>query len=510
MIRHFISVAALLFLACATTAEAQRSRTRAAATPAAASTVTLTLPDVRTNPPVLRRDNQNIPARPELLEAQPFYFAVPDVARTTLTNELKVFAYEAREIPSVDFVLLIRAGSLCDPAGKTGLADLTARALRAAGTRTRTPEQVDLDLDRSGSSIEITAERDFVRVRAFALAAEAENTLRLVADLIRNPAFDATRLAQQRDLLAGELRLRDDDPADTARREYRKIIYGADHPLARTPEIDGVVRLIRDDVVTFHSVHYQPSQVWLGIAGDIGTTEAQNLALAVFGDWATGVPVPPVAKEIDSARDSAPGTFLIPKNLEQAHIRIGHLGAPRSADDEPALTVLNSIFGTAGFTSRLTMVVRTKLGLAYSVGGGVFSDDPAGLFVGVASTRVDATTQAIAAMQEVIGGMITSPPAPEELEIARRDASFSFANGFSTPRDVVYQYLYHDILGYPADYLKQYLSRVQAVTADNVTSAAAAAIHPGRLKVVVHGPAQLEQQALESLGPVQVVPLRIP
>ncbi len=54
--------------------------------------------------------------------------------------------------------------------------------------------------------------------------------------------------------------------------------------------------------------------------------------------------------------------------MNQSNIWIVGLGTERSNPDYYALSVMNQIF-SGGFGSRLFQNVRTKMGLAYSVGG---------------------------------------------------------------------------------------------------------------------------------------------
>ena len=70
------------------------------------------------------------------------------------------------------------------------------------------------------------------------------------------------------------------------------------------------------------------------------------------------------------------------------------LGTERSNPDYYALSVMNEIF-SGGFGSRVVQNVRTKLGLAYDVGGsfGASYDHP-GIFYVIAGTKSVTTVAA--------------------------------------------------------------------------------------------------------------------
>src|SRR5438270_5748406 len=59
---------------------------------------------------------------------------LPPYSRTKLPNGMILLLMEQHEVPIISFSVLVRAGAVADPAGKEGLASLTAELLRR-GTR---------------------------------------------------------------------------------------------------------------------------------------------------------------------------------------------------------------------------------------------------------------------------------------------------------------------------------------------------------------------------------------
>ena len=82
-------------------------------------------------------------------------------------------------------------------------------------------------------------------------------------------------------------------------------------------------------------------------------------------------------------------------DMNQSVIRLGHIGGLMSDPDYLALMVMNEILG-GGFTSRLFKNVRSRQGLAYSVGGAYGADfDHPGLFSLSCQTKLKSTVHAI-------------------------------------------------------------------------------------------------------------------
>src|SRR6476619_5761116 len=62
---------------------------------------------------------------------------LPPIIKRTLTNGLPVWIVEMHKVPLVDVTLLVKSGAAADPAGKNGVANVTADMLdEGAGTKT--------------------------------------------------------------------------------------------------------------------------------------------------------------------------------------------------------------------------------------------------------------------------------------------------------------------------------------------------------------------------------------
>ena len=60
--------------------------------------------------------------------------SLPPILTRQLPNGLKLIIVEQHELPLADFVLLVGSGGTVDPAGKTGVANLTSSMLREGTT----------------------------------------------------------------------------------------------------------------------------------------------------------------------------------------------------------------------------------------------------------------------------------------------------------------------------------------------------------------------------------------
>src|SRR4029078_580455 len=85
---------------------------------------------------------------------------LPPFKKLQLKNGMTVLLMEQREVPIISFNFIVKAGSVADPAGKEGLASLTAGLLRK-GTKTRSADQVSSELDFIGGILQAGATPDY-------------------------------------------------------------------------------------------------------------------------------------------------------------------------------------------------------------------------------------------------------------------------------------------------------------------------------------------------------------
>ena len=124
--------------------------------------------------------------------------------------------------------------------------------------------------------------------------------------------------------------------------------------------------------------------------------------------------------------------MLIDKPISQANIILGQRGVARDNPDYYALTVMNFILGGGGFTSRLLDNIRTKGGLAYSVGSGFSVNKSPGSFQIVMQTKNESANDAIQRACSELERIRREPVSDDELSGAKLYLTGSFPMRFDT------------------------------------------------------------------------------
>src|ERR1700704_888821 len=123
---------------------------------------------------------------PEPAASGPVSF--PAIEKSSLPNGLKVWTVCHAQVPVVAFSLLIRRGASSDPAGKHGLAAMTADMLDE-GSGDRSAIEMHEAIARLGTQLETDIGSDGIVAGFTVLARFADRALALLADVVVRPAM---------------------------------------------------------------------------------------------------------------------------------------------------------------------------------------------------------------------------------------------------------------------------------------------------------------------------------
>ncbi len=413
-----------------------------------------------------------------------------------------------RENPVINLILIFKSGTLQDPKGKDGLASITFRLMKSGGTSKLSPEKLEEKLDYLGSSITISPGTEFSQIRLWSLKKNFEETWKILMDIINNPSFDKERFDVEKKRELESIRRRWDNPMVTGRILFTELVYGKDFPEARRTTTESINQITLDDVKKFYEENIKNLELTIALAGDFDLKNILPLFKNSFKDWKGNPP-----KKLSLPRASLaskPGIYIINKeDMTQAVICMGHLGINRLDPDNVEINVLNFIYGTGGFNSRLMREVRSHKGLAYSTYGMVGAGRDLGTFFNFCMTKNQSVGEAISTMKEVMDDIIKNPVSSEELETSKKYEQNSFVHRFDSAMAVLQEFISLKLAGFPENYLETYIPRILRVDKSKVLEMAKRTIHPEELVVLVVGEkAEIENQLKTlNLGEVKELPL---
>ncbi|HET6178926.1 MAG TPA: pitrilysin family protein [Candidatus Sulfotelmatobacter sp.] len=428
--------------------------------------------------------------------------------RIELSNGMVIFLQEDHELPLIDGTARIRGGARNEPVDKIGLVDIYSEVWRTGGTKAQTGDQLDDFLEVRAAKVETGGSSDSTTVSWSCLKGDFDDVFKVFADLLQNPEFrpDKIDIAQKEE--NDGISRRNDQVGEIAQRESVKLAYGADNPYARVPEYATVAAVTRQDLIDWHGKYVHPNNIILGVTGDFDSKAVEAKLRAAFESWPKG---PAASQDTIQYTPTKPGYYLVPKDdVNQSSIHMVALGTTRDNPDYYAISVFNEAFG-GGFSSRLFNDIRTKRGLAYSVGGGIGTNfGHPGIMQIAMGTKSESTIEAIQAAGQDIENLAKEPITDDEIQHAKDAILNAFIFRLDSPDKILAERMTYEYYGYPPDWLDKYQTEIKKVTKADVNRVAAKYMHRDKFAVLVVGNTKEFDKPLSSLGAVKDIDITIP
>jgi predicted Zn-dependent peptidase len=426
---------------------------------------------------------------------------LPEVQRRKLSNGLEVLVVEHRELPVVSLNLVMKMGAAGDPAGKAGLASLTADMLDE-GTATRSSLDISDQLARIGSSLNIAAGWDSTTASMRSLTRHLDRALDIYADVISNPAFPDKELQRLRATRLAGLRQQRDNPEAIAGLVFQTVLYGRNHPYGHplTGDEASLNSLSGEDVRGFYETYYRPNNSALIVVGDVKPDEIVAKLEKAFAGWKSGH-VPAVDVSAAPVQREHSTIYLVDRpGSVQSIIQIGQVGVPRSNPDYFPLFVMNRILGGAS-SARINLNLREDKGYTYGASSAFSFRRGAGPFTASAPVQGFSTKESVVEfMKELRGIRGEMPVSAAELDRAKQSIVRGFPRGFETPDQIANALELIVTYDLPDTYFNSYTERVQAVTLEDVNRVATRYLQPDRMAVVIVGDRSKIEQPLRTLN----------
>ena len=405
----------------------------------------------------------------------------------------KAYLVQTKTLPMVDIEVSIDAGDRYDPAGKSGLADMTA-ALMNYGARTEkgllNEAQIADEIADLGANIglSVSGERAILRIRSLSRKDLRERAVQLAAAMMSAPTYDAKIVEREKQRTITSLLEAETKPEYVLERRFKKSVYG-NYPLANSPTVKSVGSVSASDLMQFHKQFYRGDRMIVSIVGDVDRAQANEIVQTLL----KRIPQSgqPIAKLPELQRSPveplAQREIQIPFDSQQAHIAMGMTAVARSNPDYFPLLVGNYVLGGGGFVSRLMSEVREKRGLAYSVFSYLAPGKENGIFQAGLQTKSDQAGLALEVMSSTIAQFIADGPTPSELAAAKANLVNGYPLRIDNNRkllDNVSSIAWNDL---PLDTMEVWTKQVEAVTLDQVKTAFQKYLAMDRMKIVVLG-----------------------
>lgn len=414
-----------------------------------------------------------------------------EIQEITTELGLKVLLVEDHTSPIITLSFAFKGGASQDPVGKAGALNLmTALLDEGAG---------DLDaiafqdrLEDLAARVSFGASRDFLRGSMRTLTRNADEAFTLLRLALYEPRFDEKPTNRIRDQILSGIRAEANNPNSIASKALRSVIYPENHPYRRTNRgtEESVSSLTAEDLEAMRQHLMARDNLILSMVGDITPDEAKARLDALFG----GLPEKADLVDVPVVQPVLGETIHIEANRPQTRFTLIGKGVARDDPDYIATYLVNQILGGSSLTSRLSLEVREKRGLAYGISTGLANHAAVSLFTGSVATRSDFANETLKVMRAELKRMAEEGPTQDELDLAKSYTIGVYALNFDGSADIARTLTSLQTVGLPADYIKTRAELINAVTLEEAKAAAKRLLAEDAFTLLRLGPKPVKSQ----------------
>lgn len=425
--------------------------------------------------------------------------SVPEVWQTSLSNGLRVFGTENKELPLVQFNIRIDGGQKLDSPEKPGVASLLANVMNR-GTARKTAAELEEAISLLGASIFVSAGRESFTISGNTLARNFKATMALVEEILLEPRWDEREFELARQTVASQLAQMQSNPNSIAQNEFNKLVYGEGHIFSYsvfgTPE--SVAAITLDDLKAYYNRNLAPNIATMHVAGYVDASQVRG-AIAGIGEKWIQKQVSMPTFETPARPTSSKIYFYDVPNASQSVLRIGYLAMAETDEDFFPATVMNYILGGGSFASRLTQELREGKGYTYGIGPRFDGSRLPGYFTINTGVRSNITFEALELIRDI---MAAYPDTFTEADLENTKSFLlkSNARAFETLSAKLNVLETISTYNWSPDFIRQQEDIVRSMSLDRISELARTYINPNAMIYLVVGDARTQMSRLSDLG----------
>jgi zinc protease len=410
----------------------------------------------------------------------------PGITRLTLSNGLQVLLKEIHSAPLISHWIWYRVGSRNEHPGITGISHWVEH-MQFKGTPDYPAGVVDKAISREGGYWNAFTFLDWTAYYETLPSASSDLALRTEADRMVNSLFDEEEVESERTVIISERQGNENEPTFRLNEEVQAAAFRV-HPYHH--EIIGdmadLETISRAQLYDHYRAHYVPSNAVLAVAGDFETATLLKRIQELYEPIPTGSGLSPMRRPEPAqhgerrVRVEGPG--------ETTYLQLSYHAPAAGESDFFAMNVLDSLLtgpsslnlfggGISNKTSRLYQaLVETEK--AVSVSGGLGATiDPYLYDIHMILHPKSSLDELLETTEVEIAKAQNTPPTPEELERAVKQARALFAYGSESISNQAFWLGFAEMFA-NYDWFTGYLDKLAAVTPEDVQRVAQKYLRP--------------------------------
>lgn len=389
--------------------------------------------------------------------------------------------------------ITVDAGTRDEKDTESGIAHFVEH-MSFKGTARRTSMQVLNRMENVGADLNAFTTKEDTTYYSVFLREHLARAIDLLLDITFHSTFPQTEMDKEVEVVCDEIESYNDSPSELIYDDFEALLF-PEHPLGRSilGNADRLHEFRTADLQAFTSRLYRPQNAVMFVMGNVRPEEVRRLVERGCATY------PCVAAGEERVARKAPDVIVgktagktepivMNKGVHQAHVVLGSRAYPVTHPLYMAAALMNNILGGPGLNSRFSISLRERRGLVYTVESTLTAYTDTGIWTTYFGCDPDDVRRCLRLVATELRHLVEKSLTPHQLIAAKRQMKGQLGVSYDNFENVAIamgkRYLHHGLTTTP----EELLSKIDAVTAEELQQAAAELLAPEAIKTLIYMP----------------------
>jgi len=388
--------------------------------------------------------------------------------------------------------IAVATGTRHELDSESGMAHLVEH-MTFKGTERLTSMQILNRMESVGGDLNAYTGKEETIYYATFMRQHLKRAIPLLLDIVFNSTFPQEELDKEVEVVIDEIESYNDSPAELIYDDFEALLF-PNHPLGRSilGNADRLRQYRTSDLQAFARRTYSPARAVLFIKGNVKVDPPPCPSLVGRGvecfEQASASTFSKVITPLPTREGQGGGSFVYKKPVHQTHVMLGARAYAATDERYYGLLLLSNLLGGPAMNSRLSLALRERTGLVYTVESNLTAYTDTGVWAVYFGCDPGDLRRCLRLVHRELRRLIDRPLSARALAAAKQQflgqLGISYDHFENVALAMAKQYLhYHRVLT-PAEIAQS----IEALTPATLQSIAADIFNPDRLTTLIYQP----------------------
>ena len=387
--------------------------------------------------------------------------------------------------------IAVAAGTRSELDSESGMAHLVEH-MTFKGTSRLTSVQILNRMESVGGDLNAYTGKEETIYYATFLRPHLRRAIPLLLDIVFNSTFPQDELEKEREVVIDEIESYNDSPAELIFDDFEALLF-PNHPLGRN--ILGDPERLRHyttaNLQSFVRRNYHPSRAVLFVKGRVSEKEIESLLKNEHAKLSSQTEEPPLSDSnlgasLPVPSPSTTSLYTYTRSTHQAHVMVGACGYGVTDPRHVGLALLSNILGGPAMNSRLSLALRERTGLVYTVESNYTAYTDTGVWSIYFGCDHADVKHCLRLVTKELRRLTDAPLTPRTLAAAKRQLKGQLGIAADNSENVALSAAKQYLHTHYVKSLEQRFAEIDALTSDQLLVIARDIMNPDRLTTLIY------------------------